>query len=133
MREMLAKHWTWLNVIKWLFLGQPHSDNGTSVTTCNDELCTPGGIAGAGNAKSINLYDFFEDFIFLSFVCLHINKGILSCNEIVKVGCSICPDIFLCSRYYLANYHKDHLRYIQIINRWHKPIVVHVNDYNDMD
>ncbi len=51
-----------------------------------------------------------------------INKGMRCCNEVVKVGCSICPDIFLCSKCYLANYHKDHLRYIRIINRWHKPI-----------
>ncbi len=46
-----------------------------------------------------------------------INKGMRCCNEVVKVGCSICPDIFLCCKCYLANYHKDHLRYIQIINR----------------
>ncbi len=48
-----------------------------------------------------------------------INKRMRCCNEVVKVGCSICPDIdiLLCSRCYLSNFHKDHLRYIQIINR----------------
>ncbi len=46
-----------------------------------------------------------------------INKGMRCCNEVVKVECSIRPDIFLCSRCYLANYHKDHLRYIGITNR----------------
>ncbi len=57
-----------------------------------------------------------------------INKGMRCCKVVVKVGCSIGPDTFLCSRCYLAKYHKDHLRYIQIINRWHMSIVVHVSE-----